>query len=57
MTATDAQAEYKAGYRDALQAGVIVARTCAADPEASAQDVLVLLETLAESSVIAPELE
>lgn len=56
MSVTDAlQAEYKAGYRDALQAGVIVAQTCAADPTATAADVLELLSVLTESSVIQPE--
>lgn len=44
--------EYKDGYRDGLNASVVVAKVCAADPTASAADVLTLLKTLAESSVI-----
>ena len=45
-------AEWKEGYRDGLTAGVAVARTCAADPTATPQDVVNLLEVLAASHVL-----
>lgn len=47
--------EWKAGYRNGLEAGVTVAQACAADPTATAQDVVNLLETLMASSVIQPD--
>lgn len=57
MTTTepDTWAEWKSGYRNGLEAGVIVAQTCAEDPTATAQDVVNLLETLRQSSVIQPD--
>lgn len=48
----DLWAEWKTGYRDGLTASITVARVCAAEPDATAADVLLLLETLAESPVI-----
>lgn len=53
MTITDAE-DWKVGYRTGLLAGVKVAEVCAADPTATAQDVLALLVVLSESSVIQP---
>ena len=55
MTAVDTWAEWKAGYRDGLTASVKVAEVCAAEPGATAGDVLILLQTLSESSVIQPD--
>ena len=55
MTTVDQWAEWKEGYRDGMQTCVTVAQTCAAEPEATAQDVLTLLEVLMESSVIQPD--
>lgn len=55
MTVTDPWAEWKDGYRDGLTAGVKVAEVCAQEPGATALDVLILLQTLSESSVIQPD--
>lgn len=57
MTAhvTDTWQEWKDGYRTGLEAGVRVAEVCAAEPGATAGDVLILLQTLTESSVIQPD--
>jgi hypothetical protein len=52
--ADDPWAEWKTGYRTGLEAGIAVAEVCAAEPDATAADVLVLLRTLSESSVIQP---
>jgi hypothetical protein len=48
----DRWAEWKDGYRDGLTAGVKVAEACAAEPGATALDVLTLLSALSDSSVI-----
>ena len=48
----DPWAEWKTGYKDGLTASITVARVCAAEPDATAADVLLLLETLGESPVI-----
>jgi hypothetical protein len=48
----DPWAEWKDGYRDGLMASIKVAQACAAEPDATAQDVLTLLSMLSESQVI-----
>lgn len=53
--ADDTWQEWKDGYRDGLTAGVKVAEVCAQEPGATALDVLILLQTLSESSVIQPD--
>lgn len=40
------------GYRDGLNASVVVAQTCAADPTATPQDVVNLLKVLASSHTL-----
>lgn len=50
--------EWKAGYRDGLNAALTVAKVCEQDeagPPATVAEVIELIEALAESAVIAPE--